>query len=110
MKHAKKCTYKKTGNCVCDGHHTFDELYDHRITLYIVLCRLYSMPKNNPALKVWRAKTHSNRASWNRWFVLGIGTERGEQITYHLPLDRWNECKFAETLNKAPTFDGHISD
>lgn len=26
---------------VSDGYHTFDELYDHRITLYIALCRTF---------------------------------------------------------------------
>lgn len=35
--------------------------------------------------------------------------EAGTQITYHLPIDRWEECSFAETLDKAPKWDGHTS-
>ncbi len=42
--HSEKCTFDKsetdaTFPCTCDGYHTFDELYDHRITLYISLCK-----------------------------------------------------------------------
>jgi hypothetical protein len=43
-------------------------------------------------------------------FIMGIGKDRGEQITYHLPLSKWEETNFAETLNRAPEWDGHTSD
>ena len=43
------------------------------------------------------------------WFVLGMGKKQGEQITYHLPMSEWEYCSFAETLEKAPDFDGHSS-
>lgn len=43
------------------------------------------------------------------WFVLGIGKNEGEQITYHLPIRLWDFTKFAETLVFAPKFDGHTS-
>ncbi len=32
---------------------------------------------------------------------MGIGKEKGEQITYHLPLSKWDETNFAETLESA---------
>lgn len=91
-----------------DGYHTFDELYDHRITLYIALCKImasrYSTYKN-----IWRSKLHSDGTSFDGWFILGINKTAGKQITYHLPLERWEETNFAETLEKAPEFDGHTS-
>ena len=61
---------------------------------------------------VWRSKKHSDGelAFGGTWFVLGIGKENGKQMTYHLPIDRWDECGFAETLEQAPEFDGHSSD
>jgi len=38
-----------------DGYHTFDELYDHRITLFIALCRFVD---NRVFIggEVWRSK------------------------------------------------------
>jgi hypothetical protein len=40
---------------------------------------------------------------------LGLNKKAGSQMTYHLPLGRWDETEFAETLEKAPEFDGHSS-
>lgn len=100
--------------CDCDGYHTFDELYDHRITLYIALCRTLQtlgIESDHP-VQVWRSKRHSDGElcfGTGSQYVLGIGKERGKQITYHIPAERWAESDFAETLDKAPDFDGHTS-
>lgn len=98
---------------VSDGYHTMDELYDHRITLYIALCREL---RANPAYQVgqkanvWRSRVHADGSFMQNWFVLGIGTEEGEQIAYHLPESRWEECDFADTYEIAPIeWDGHTS-
>lgn len=100
-----KTVYGKGGEemTVSDGYHTFDELYDHRITLYIALCKVL---KAN-GLNVWRATLHSDLTKFDGWFVLGIGDLPGTQITYHIPLDRWEETNFAWSVGKAPEFDGH---
>ncbi len=105
---------------VSDGYHTFGELYDHRITLWIALCKLAvafdnrllaeGMTRQN--VKVWRSKEHhyEDQKMYKGWFVLGMddnGTNIGGQITYHLPLSRWSETDFAETLEHAPKWDGH---
>lgn len=102
---------------VSDGYHTFDELYDHRITLFIALCQflrrqeIVTFPSPKGLSLVWRSKKHSDGelAFGGSWFVLGIGQEKGQQITYHLPIERWEETNFAETLDVAPEFDGHTS-
>ena len=88
-----------------DGYHTFDELYEHRIELYIALAR--ECAYREYALDVWRSKLHSDGSSFDGWFVLGIGSTPGMQITYHLPDDRWDDCDFAQEREKAPEFDGH---
>lgn len=105
-----------------DGYHTFKELYEHRIALYIALCKkVHEMDEVHcavsgihksvyPHFRVWRSTTHSDGSVMEGWFVLGIGKKQGEQITYHLPLDEWAECDFAETLEKAPEWDEHTSD
>lgn len=128
--HSSKCAHYKCNNhdrdtstfcsntsqdCDCDGYHTFSDLYNHRITLFITLCRqVEANPYNhqNPGTHPWRSKNHSDGepAFGGTWFVLGINKEKGEQITYHLPMGRWDETSFAETLDKAPEFDGHTSD
>ncbi|MEC7753799.1 MAG: hypothetical protein VYB44_07200 [Bacteroidota bacterium] len=95
---------------VSDGYHTFKELYDHRIRLWITLCMVIAdlnNPKDNP---VWITTVHSDGSSWDGWFLLGLGKKKGQQITYHLPNSYWNECtRFATILDKAPEFDGHTS-
>ncbi len=89
-------------NEVSDGYHTFGELYDHRITLYIALCRAWSG-------LAWRSRLHSDGSKLDGWFVLGLMKKKGEQITYHLPDARWEETEFASTLAQAPDWDGHTS-
>lgn len=89
---------------ISDGYHTFDELYEHRITLYIALCKSLRMEED-----VWKSKQHSDGSRIEGWFILGINKEQGKQITYHLPLSKWDECNFATTLATAPNFDGHNS-
>ncbi|MEF3692259.1 MAG: hypothetical protein V3574_04375 [Candidatus Moraniibacteriota bacterium] len=106
----------ENANNVSDGYHTFGELYDHRITLFISLCKtLYNDPQYQIGQKadIWRSKRHSDGEicfGTGTQFLLGIGKEKGEQITYHIPIKRWNECEFAETLKKAPEWDGHTSE
>lgn len=96
---------------VCsDGYHTFDELYDHRMTLYIALCRILKEGDHNG---IWRSRYHSDGElcfGTGTMFVLGIGTEKGKQITYHIPVERWDETDFAPTLDLAPERDGHSSE
>lgn len=101
-------------NLISDGYHTFGELYEHRITLFIALCKLmeqYSDIVNgyDPSPKpVWKSKAHSDGSVWEGWFILGMGKNRNGQITYHLPISKWDECNF-EILEKAPEWDGHTS-
>lgn len=99
-------------NLISDGYHTFGELYEHRITLFIALCRLlkheYKLQIDGKG--VWRSFLHSDGSSFEGWFILGIMTVSGQQITYHLPISKWEETNFAATLDKAPEWDGHTSE
>ena len=121
--HIEKCATKKVNDpktvlhdCDCDGYHTMDELYEHRIELFIALCRvsapapLYVDNKLWMGNLCWRSKLHSDDTSYDGWFVLGIGKDKGKQITYHLPLDRWDDTNFAEILDRAPEYDGHTAE
>lgn len=95
---------------VSDGYHTFKELYEHRITLYIALCKnveYLDVEMGKGGGITWRSELHSDGTKFKGWFILGINYEKGKQITYHLPMSRWNDTKFARTLDKAPEWDGH---
>jgi hypothetical protein len=109
--HSKKCASsgRAVSLCDCDSYHTFDELYDHRITLWIALLRVIN--RADDGIEIIRSKVNGDGTVWDGWFILGMyGDEDGQQITYHLPMSRWDECAFAETLDKPPEFDGHTSD
>lgn len=102
-----KATVQEKGK-ISDGYHTFDELYEHRIVNFIAVCRLLQLVPIPPS--VWISKKHSDGSEWDGWFIMGIGTEPGEQISYHLPISKWDECyKIATWINHAPKWDGHTS-
>lgn len=88
-----------------DGYHTFNELYEHRITLWIAFCKTLAEDFANP----WRSELHSDGSNLEGWFVLGLNHKPGQQMTYHLPMSRWADCDFADTLERAPEYDGHTS-
>lgn len=92
-----------------DGYHTFDELYDHRIELFIALCKQVRLWNESDPKEVWRSRSHhaGGEPMYDGWFVMGIEKKHGSQISYHLPLSRWDETDFAETLDNAPEWDGH---
>lgn len=92
-------------NKISDGYHTFEQLYDHRIILYIALCQVLCEDHY-----VWKSKSHSDGSEWDGWFILGINSEKGKQIIYHLPTSKWNDCPCADILEKAPDWDGHTSE
>lgn len=92
-----------------DGYHTFGELYDHRIMLFIALCEVVMAGGFYKNPDVWRSKLHSDGSSFDGWFILGLNREKGKQITYHIPIALWENTDFAETLEKAPEYDGHTS-
>lgn len=103
---------------VSDGYHTMDELYDHRIELWIAICRIAAQFGKHFAgldaakaevFQVWRSWEHADGSLFEGWFILGMGKKSGEQITYHIPAARWDDCLWAEFRNSAPEWDGHSS-
>lgn len=90
-------------NLISDGYHTFGELYEHRIALFIVLCNYLEGITQD---FIWKSKKHHDGTMFDGWFIAGIGKARGEQISYHLPMNKWDLLKVDE-LDKAPEWDGH---
>ncbi len=110
---------------VSDGYHTFDELYDHRVELYIALCRKIAIEDHveeemrrfkegfsyvsGDNTRIWKSKLHSDGSSYEGWFVMGINSAIGSQISYHIPINRWDDTGFAEERERAWPFDGHTA-
>jgi hypothetical protein len=94
-------------NLISDGYHTFGELYNHRIALYIALCKSFYDAGSH---FVWRSLKHSDGSVMEGWFVMGINDESKKQITYHLPMSEWDNVSFAIDLPNAPPWDGHTSE
>lgn len=93
---------------ISDGYHTIGELYEHRIVLFIALCRqiasedfVDNQNRMKDVNRVWRSKVHSDHLSFEGLFILGIGKDPGKQITYYLPNSQWEATDFAETLDCA---------
>src|SRR5689334_1578024 len=99
MKIEKHIVVRGLDLSISDGYHTFDELYEHRHALFIALCSLLD-DLGHP--HIWRSRVHADGSSFEGWFLMGIGREPGEQITYHLPDRLWLQTDFAETLERAP--------
>lgn len=89
---------------VSDGYHSFDDLYNHRHALCVAISNL-SISRNI----CWRSEYHSDGTRYEGWFIFGIYTEAGKQITYHVPMELWNDFASAEVLDRAPEYDGHSS-
>jgi len=98
---------------VSDGYHTMDELYAHRIELWIALCRTLAEASFGAyggfKRPIWRARQHADGSSFDGWFVLGIGEKAGEQLTYHLSNEKWDDTDFAIVYDRAPEWDGHTA-
>ena len=92
--------YKPNGD-TSDGYHTFNELYEHRIALFIALM------KSHPKIS-WRANNHEDGTMFNGWFIAGMHLSSGD-ISYHLPINKWEllDNTGIATTNKAPKWDGH---
>lgn len=91
-------------NKISDGYHTFGELYEHRIILFLVLCKYLKKEGHH----IWKSRFHSDGTHIQGWFIMGIGSLPLGQITYHLPIDKWDIAD-AEDLDVAPKWDGHNS-
>ena len=88
--------HRYTGT-ISDGHHTFDELYEHRCLLFVWLMNL-----NRAA--AFKTRKHADGSEFDGWFVGIIRTEAGE-ISYHLPNLMWDMVLVPE-IERHDTYDG----
>lgn len=94
-------------NGVSDGYHTFGELYEHRIRLYITLCAALK----KLGYECQFSKLHNDGTSYDGWLLVSLLDKDGKQLSYHV-----DESKHRVLLEKAGIpevekieypFDGH---
>lgn len=81
-----------------DGYHSFNELYEHRMILFSIICN------QNKAIS-WKSKYHEDGTMFDDYFIVGINTPNG-QFTYHYHIDHWDKFDVIE-LENAHHYDGH---
>lgn len=88
---------------VFDGYHTFDELYEHRCTLFVALMKAH--PDRS-----WISTKHHDGSEWDGWFIAGMRLPMGD-VTYHLPAGMWSlACATGATcMERGHLWDGHTS-
>lgn len=85
---------------ISDKWHTFDELYFHRMILFLSLQLAHKD-------KAWRSKQHHDGTMFDDSFIVGIDTPKG-QYSYHYDLKFWELFEDIKELEKAPEYDGHM--
>ena len=87
----------KMGN-ISDGYHTFDELYNHRMILFSIICNTYKD-------KAWKSWKHDDGTMYDDYFIVRITTDKGD-YSYHYHKDNWGYFNVKE-IEFAPKWDGH---
>lgn len=83
-----------------DGYHTFDELYEHRVTLFL----------NLVSVSGW--ESYFKRDHYEGWHAVYLIIPDGGQISYHVP-DKWTkflEKNSKDITNEPDIYDGHNSE
>ena len=84
---------------ISDGWHTFEELYYHRMILFLTI------QKANKNIS-WKSKKHHDGTMFDDSFICGIETPEG-QYTYHYKIKYWDLFDEIKELDYAPEYDGH---
>lgn len=88
---------------VSDGYHSFNQLYTHRIVLFLALMK--SHPSGS-----WKSKKHNDGTVYDGYFIAGMRLPTGD-ISYHIPLEQfWDVLPEIAEIETAPEWDGYTSD
>ncbi len=88
---------------ISDGYHTFNELYDHRMILFVIISNTYSHI-------AWKSRLHDDGTMFDGgWFIAGLIMPDGRPITYHLENKYWDLMPNVMIMKNAPKWDGHTS-
>ena len=62
---------------VSDGHHTMNELYEHRHRLFLALLKIYDtyitpLDSRGSTIRCWKSKQHDDGSMYDGWFIAGM--------------------------------------
>ena len=89
-----------TPGSISDGYHTFDELYQHRNAMFILMA-------NQTGDASFKTKKNSDGEEFPGYFLLGINTPIG-QISYHMPIEYWDFARVQE-VERNEKYDGNTA-
>ena len=119
---------------ISDGYHTFDELYEHRCVLWYryleliqhtynahdsridIACtvvdksiqtKLQNQKKNR--INIYKCKKHHDGSEHDGLFLSLVVLSDGRQLSYHLPMNYWEEIAGEEYDVSPVEYDGHTS-
>lgn len=95
-----------------DGYHTFNELYEHRQTLFVTYCNMvFALMKTlkTSTAGVWKSKLHHDWTMFDWMFIAGTWEKSWQYITYHLDM-KYRDCFVWAEVNNAPERDWHTSE
>lgn len=92
-------TEQDMGN-VSDGYHTFNELYEHRSMLFVLVMNLLDTHS-------WYAHKQQDGQEYEGYILCGINLPSVGQITYHLKEKYTRYLENIKCLDVAPAWDGH---
>ena len=98
-KEIKERKHEIDTDLISDTWHTFKELYTHRNILYIKLCKELSMKKD---FWVFKTKEHDDESIMEGYFILGVKLPDNSYISYHMNIENWALCDFAQEIEKSP--------
>ena len=98
-KEIKENKHEIDTDLISDTWHTFKELYNHRSILYIKLCKELSMKKD---FWVFKTKKHDDESIMEGYFILGVKLPDNSYISYHMNIENWTLCDFAQEIQKSP--------
>lgn len=99
----KKPFYVVNGD-ISDGYHTFEELYDHRVALYLALCKMTGWPAY---FKIDKDNWNQDEV-WKNWICLFLETPEG-QISYHVPYGYYEMIQTFAKESPDHKWDNHTS-
>ena len=85
-----------------DGYHTFDELHEHRTTLFAALTMF--LPQ---AWTCYRTMKHEDGTMFGGMFLAAAIGPEGQTISYHCDVTYWDLFAHCEIRQFALPWDGH---
>jgi hypothetical protein len=94
------CDHTLETDQISDGYHTFAELYADRSALLMLTTW------NIDDELTWRSLRHDDGTMFPGQFIVGIHLPDAP-ITYHVPIELWDDFDHCRTVGRAPIWDGH---